>query len=138
LRYAIVRVLLTTVLGYLCALPLPRLLGIEPRWGVAGLTISAGIASWVELHLLRRTLNRRIGRTGLPAGYLVKLWGMALVAAAAGWALHRFGGNHGPISLALLVLGSYGIIYFFGTWAMGLAEARALFSRLRRPASTAN
>jgi len=35
------RVLLTTILGYLSALPLPRLLGIEPRWGVAGLTISA-------------------------------------------------------------------------------------------------
>ncbi|HEV7799209.1 MAG TPA: murein biosynthesis integral membrane protein MurJ, partial [Pyrinomonadaceae bacterium] len=42
LRYAIVRVTLTTVLGYLCALPLPRLLGIDPKWGVAGLTASAG------------------------------------------------------------------------------------------------
>jgi putative peptidoglycan lipid II flippase len=138
LRFAIVRVVLTTVLGYLCALPLPRLLGIEPRWGVAGLTISAGIASWVELHLLRRTLNRRIGPTGLPAGYLAKLWGTALVAAAAGWAIHRFGGSHGPIRFALLVLGSYGIIYLVGTWAMGLPEARALLGRLRRPPRMAN
>src|SRR5262249_60665232 len=43
LRFAITRVLLTTVLGYLAALPLPRLLGIEQRCGVAGLTIYAGI-----------------------------------------------------------------------------------------------
>ena len=83
LRFAIVRVALTSILGYFCALPLPRMLGIEPRWGVAGLTISAGIASWVEFHLLRRTLNRRIGRTGLPADFLAKLWATALVAAGS-------------------------------------------------------
>ncbi len=132
LRFAIVRVVLTTALGYICALPLPRVLGIEARWGVAGLTISAGIASWVEFHLLRRTLNRRIGRTGLPADFLAKLWATALVAAAAGWSIHHFGGHHGPILLALLVLGPYGIIYFAGTWILGLAESRALFSRFLR------
>src|SRR5439155_23702270 len=65
LRYAIVRVILTTGLGYLCALPLPKLLGVDPKWGVAGLTASAGIAGWIEFALLRRTLNRRIGHTGL-------------------------------------------------------------------------
>src|SRR2546430_13728203 len=64
LRYAVMRVLLTTILGYLFAVPLPPALGIEARWGVAGLTISAGIASWLEFVLLRRTLNRRIGHSG--------------------------------------------------------------------------
>src|SRR5260221_4358845 len=61
LRFAIVRVLLTTLLGYLAALPLPRLLGIEPRWGVAGLTISAGIGSWVGVTLLPRGRGRPMG-----------------------------------------------------------------------------
>src|SRR5438067_2659521 len=60
LRYAIVRVTLTTTLGYLFAIPLPPMLGIDPKWGVAGLTVSAGIAGWIEFALLRRTLNRRI------------------------------------------------------------------------------
>jgi putative peptidoglycan lipid II flippase len=137
LCFAIVRVVLTTALGYICALPLPRVLGIEARWGVAGLTISAGIASWVEFHLLRRALNRRIGRTGIPADFLAKLWATALVAAAAGWSIHRFGGHHGPILLALIVLGPYGIIYFAGTWILGLAESRALFSRFLRASRTA-
>ena len=137
LRFAIVRVILTTALGYLCALPLPRMLGIEPRWGVAGLTISAGIASWIEFHLLRRALNRRIGRTGLPADFLAKLWATAIVAAAVGWTIHHFGGHRGPIVLALLVLVPYGIIYFVGTYALGLAEARALFSRLLKQRSAA-
>ncbi len=57
LRFAIVRVALTTILGYLCALPLPRALGIDARWGAVGLTVSAGIASWVEFTLLRRRLE---------------------------------------------------------------------------------
>ncbi|HEY2012388.1 MAG TPA: murein biosynthesis integral membrane protein MurJ, partial [Bryobacteraceae bacterium] len=82
LRYAVVRVALTAGLGYLCAIPLPPWLGIEPRWGVAGLTASAGVAGWVEFALLRRTLNRRIGSTGLPATLVARLWGSAAVAAA--------------------------------------------------------
>src|SRR5437870_250305 len=46
LRYAIVRVTLTTVLGYVFAIPLPRWLGISSVWGAAGLTASAGLAGW--------------------------------------------------------------------------------------------
>jgi putative peptidoglycan lipid II flippase len=138
LWFAIVRVVLTTALGYLCAIPLPRHFGIDPRWGVAGLTISAGVASWVEFHLLRSTLSRRIGPTGLPAPYLAKLWGTALLAAAAGWAIRRYGGTHRPIPLALLVLLPYGVIYFAGTWLLGIAECRALFSRFLSRAGAAD
>ena len=52
---------LTIGLGYLFALPLPRQLGIDPRWGAAGLTASAGIAGWVEFACCAAPLNRRIG-----------------------------------------------------------------------------
>src|SRR6202795_3651900 len=130
LRFAVVRVLLTTLLGYLAALPLPRLLGIEPRWGVAGLTISAGISSWVEFTLLRRALNRRIGRTGLPMDYLARLWVAALLAAAAGWGVRHYFGHYSPILLAILVLGPYGIVYFGMTLALGLGEAHGIFGRV--------
>src|SRR5262249_42870691 len=46
LAYAIARVVLTTVLGYLFAIPVPRWLGIPALWGAAGLTASAGLAGW--------------------------------------------------------------------------------------------
>src|SRR5215216_5770221 len=71
LSFAIIRVLLTTVLGYICAIILPPVLGLDPKWGVAGLTASAGIAGWVEYLLLRHSLNSRIGSTGVAAMYLV-------------------------------------------------------------------
>jgi putative peptidoglycan lipid II flippase len=132
LRFAIVRVVLTTALGYLCAIPLPHALGIAPRWGVAGLTISAGIASWIEFALLRRTLNRRIGRTGLPKSYLAKLWLAALVAAGAGWGTHHFYSHPSAILTAVLVLGIYGVLYLAVALALGLAEARVLLGRIRR------
>ena len=85
LRFAVARVALTTGLGYLFAIPLPGWIGVHPRWGVAGLTASAGLAGWAEFWLLRRTLNRRIGRTGLPAPLMARLWTAAAAAAAAGW-----------------------------------------------------
>src|SRR5262249_46650631 len=47
LRFAIVRLVLTTALGYASAFPLPRLLGLPEQWGAAGLTASAGVAGWI-------------------------------------------------------------------------------------------
>jgi putative peptidoglycan lipid II flippase len=129
LRYAVVRVVLTTILGYLFAVPLPTALGIDPRWGVAGLTISAGIASWLEFVLLRRTLNRRIGHSGAPPVYLVSLWAAALLAAAVGLGIHHFLAVRSPILRAVLVLGPYGVLYFVFTSAFGLAEGREVLQR---------
>ena len=129
LRYAIVRVLLTSGLGYACAIPLPPMLGIQARWGVAGLTISAGVASWVEFTLLRRTLNRRIGKTGLPAPYMVKVWIAALVAAGAAWLIHRWFRGHSPVLAAVVVLVPFGVLYFAATLALGLSEIRTMFER---------
>jgi putative peptidoglycan lipid II flippase len=137
LRFAILRVILTTILGYLCAKPLPPLLGIEQRWGVAGLTISAGIAGWVEFVLLRRTLNLRIGDTGLPRAYLAKLWAAALLGAAAGWGV-RWGVTHvtarhiSPIVMAILVLGPYAVVYLGGAMMMGITEVSAAFALASR------
>ena len=132
LRFAIVRVILTTGLGYLCAVPLPPAIGIAARWGVAGLTISAGVASWIEFSLLRRGLNRRIGRTGIEASHLAKLWFAAIVAAAVARAIHHYDGHHGPILGAILVLVPYGVVHFGVTLAMGIGEAQAFVRRAVR------
>jgi putative peptidoglycan lipid II flippase len=131
LRYAIVRVALTTVLGYLFAFPLPRWLGIAPAWGTAGLTASAGIAGWLEMLLLRSTLNARIGRTGLPAAYITTLWSAALAGAAVGWAVKLTFFPPSPILDAVLVLIPYGAVYFAVTRAMGVPEAASIMGRLR-------
>ena len=61
LRFALVRVALTTLLGYLFSIPVPRAMGIDPKWGVVGLTATAGVAAWIEFLLLRRGMSRRIG-----------------------------------------------------------------------------
>jgi putative peptidoglycan lipid II flippase len=132
LRYAIVRVTLTTVLGYLCAIKLPPMIGLDLKWGVAGLTASAGVAGWVEFALLRRTLNRRIGRTGLPFSYVVQLWAAAAAGAAAAWGCKLISPTHRPIPLAVIVLGAYGVVYFGVTSAFGLPEARVLIGRVLR------
>jgi putative peptidoglycan lipid II flippase len=111
LRYAIVRVALTTVLGYLFALPLPRALDIAPSWGAAGLTASAGIAGWVEMLMLRHTLNRRIGPTGLPFRFVAQLWMAATAGAAVAWAVKVAVPLPDPILTGIVVLGCYGGVY---------------------------
>ena len=132
LLFAVLRVTLTTVLGYLFSIPLPRALGIDPRLGVAGLTISSGIAGWVEFVLLRRSLNRRIGRTGLALSYAAKLWLGAVAGAAVGWGLKLLVLDWHPIPLAVVVLGGYGTCYFAVTFLFGIAQSREIIHRLLR------
>jgi len=134
LRFAIIRVLLTTLFGYLAALPLPRLLGIEQRWGVAGLTISAGIASWVEFTLLQTGLRRRIGPVGVQLSFLAQVWVAALLAAGAARAVLFALGHHAPIPLAVVVLSVYGVLFFGLAMLLKLPEARSMLGMLRRRA----
>jgi putative peptidoglycan lipid II flippase len=129
LRFAIVRVALTVVLGYLCAIPLPPWLGLNPKWGVAGLTASAGIAGWIEFALLRRSLNRRIGPTGLPLSFSAKLWISAAAGAAVGWGLKLLLRDVHPVPMAIVVLGAYGTVYFGITFAVGLPESRRVIEK---------
>ncbi len=132
LLYAIIHVALTTVLGYVCAILLPPAIGVEAKWGVVGLTASASVAAWVEFVLLRRSLNRRIGRTGLSVAYLTKLWLSAFVGAGVGWAFKLLLGPLHPLPLAALVLGSYGVTYFSVTFALRIPEAQSVIGKIAR------
>jgi putative peptidoglycan lipid II flippase len=132
LRFAIIRVVLTTGLGYLCAIPLPPLLGLDPKWGAAGLTASAGVAGWIEFVLLRRKLNQRIGRTGLPFGFISRLWFAAFGGALVGWGIKLAIGERHPVIVAVLVLIPYGLTYFGLTSLFKLPEADAVVGRAFR------
>jgi putative peptidoglycan lipid II flippase len=132
LRYAIVRVVLTSGLGYLCAIWVPRWIGIDQHWGAAGLTASAGFAGWVEFALLRRTLNARIGNTGVPFSMTVRLWTSAAIGATAGWFLKPVVAARGHFISAIVVLGAYGMIYFAATYALGVEECAGTIRRIVR------
>ena len=132
LRFAVVRVILTVLLGLICAFQLPPLLGLEPRWGTAGLTASAGVAGWIEFLLLRRGINRRIGATGIPPATLVRLWSSAVMAAAIGWGAKLMVGTAHPLITAAAVLVPYGLIYLSMTLVLGVPESRGVLRRMRR------
>jgi putative peptidoglycan lipid II flippase len=134
LRFALIRVGLTLVLGYICAIQVPPAIGVAQRWGVAGLTASAGVAAWVEFSLLRLTLNRRIGWTGVQRRYLARLWAIALAAAAVALAV-KYAFHGGPRLKALAVIPAYGGVYLGLAYWMGVPELQRLagyaFARLR-------
>jgi putative peptidoglycan lipid II flippase len=132
LRFAVLRVGLTLGLGYVGARYAPAWLGVAPRWGTVGLTATAGVAGWVEFMLLRGALNRRIGRTGIPASALARLWGAAGLAAVVGWVVKRVGAGLPPVPLAGLVIGAFGATYLAVTAALGEGESATLLARVRR------
>jgi putative peptidoglycan lipid II flippase len=123
-RFAATRVAVGIVLGVTGALLLPRLLGINSRWGAAGLTLAASLAGWVELALLRRALEQRIGPIRLEGVYAARCWTAALVAGAAGTGVQAILPLRHPIAVAAIVVGVYGLAYFGVAAALGVDRAR--------------
>jgi putative peptidoglycan lipid II flippase len=134
LRFAIVRVVLTTILGYLFALPIPAYFHLDPSWGTAGLTASAGLSGWVEFLLLKKSLGTKIGKTFLGLKYQMQLWTVALLGAMIAFFLkiNYFQANDHFIIRAVIVLGIYGVTYLAGTIALGVPESQSFIRRFRK------
>ena len=126
LKFAVLRVALTLGLGYICALPLPRLLGIDQRWGTAGLTLSAGIAGWLEFLLLRRALHRRVGAVPAAGKRIALLSAVAILSAVIGYGLKLLLPFHAALIIGPCVLIPYAVIYLTVTRWMGIASMGAI------------
>ncbi len=151
LRFAVIRVATTGVLGALAAFPLRAPLaalahgaGIEvpgaeqgaATIGALGLTASAGVAGWLELLLLRAALERRLdGRVRAARRHTAKVVLAAAVAAGAATLVRplaaRLSGT--PALEALAVVGTFGVSYFALAFALRIPEASRLFTRGLRP-----
>jgi putative peptidoglycan lipid II flippase len=110
---------------------LPGALHVDARYGVAGLTASAGFAGWIEFLLLRSAAAKRIGASERLAGHFAKLWTAAAVAGGVGYGVKLIVGVAHPVLTAGVVLGFYGLTYLALTMVLGIPDARSSLSRLR-------
>lgn len=137
LKFAVLRVSLTLAGGYFCALPLPRMLHIDHHWGTPGLTLSAGIAGWVEFALLRHSLQNRIGKVTSALQRNLKLWIVAVLAGMIGFGLKRLVPFQvHPFLSGACILAAYGGIYLGAAQMLGIAPANVLarvFGRRGKP-----
>jgi len=153
LLFASIRVLLAAGLAYLAVRHLAAWLGGPALLGCAGITAASGVAAWVEFLLLRRALGGRIGRTGVGAGRLFRLWTAAAAAGALALGakvllVDRFGAEASvaaswggwvlpapafdPVLTALLLIPLYGLVYLGLTSLLGVSEVSGVLGRLRR------
>ncbi|HUL82735.1 MAG TPA: murein biosynthesis integral membrane protein MurJ [Gammaproteobacteria bacterium] len=100
--------------------------------GPVGLALGAAIGSWLEWTLLHASLAKRIGPCGTGAARLVRMFGAALGAAAAGYGTHVASARLHPLVVALLVTAVFALVYFAAARALGLSEARAFVAALGR------
>ena len=94
------------------------------------MTTAASVGGWVELLLLRRSLNRRIGRTGLPFPLAARLWAAAFIAAAVGWGVKVTWIEAHPLFRAVMILVPFGCVYLGLTIVFGVEEARRAVARI--------
>jgi len=130
-RFAFIRIGLVIALGFAMALGAPRLLGIDRSWGTAGLTLSAGLAGWVEFTLLRRALKRRIADFHVPVSFMARCWAVAIAAAALATTLRWVLPEYQRVLRDLTILVVFGLLYVGGAVAAGAITVTELRRRLR-------
>jgi putative peptidoglycan lipid II flippase len=129
LHAAIVRVAITGSAGYAFALPLRHAFGYAPEWGAFGLTASAGFAAWIEFLLLRRWLDKRIGRVAIPGKLGLGALAAALVAGAAGFGASQISSRISISSIAAIV--AFGVVYLGIMLVAKVPEARDFARKAR-------
>ena len=131
-RFAVIRVVLVGLLGYVMAIWVPPLIGVPLSWGTAGLTISAGLAGWVEFALLRQALRRRLGDVTMRARRVAHAWaiatGAAILASGLRWVLPL----NQPAIRGVVILGVFGTLYLASAQAAGLLDGTSLLRRVLR------
>ncbi|MEX2584324.1 MAG: murein biosynthesis integral membrane protein MurJ [Gemmatimonadota bacterium] len=143
-RFAITRVVLAALLGFILMVQFEPVdqLGIpagifggitvgDSRLGAVGLAAGSGIAAWVEWNLLRRRLKAQIGPVGARLSQIGRMFVAAIAGAAVGWGVRLLLGDISPIIQAVLVLSTFGVVYFLTAAGIGLSEARAVLRRVR-------
>jgi putative peptidoglycan lipid II flippase len=148
-RYAIVRVVLSAVIGIAMMIQFETInvdrLGLHipggifsdvriggRQLGVVGLALGTGVGAWVEWALLKRALRNRIGGVGAGTGPLMRMFGAALAGAGAAWVMRLLLPEGIHIFLrGVLILGVFGVVYFAVAGALGLSQAGALLRRIK-------
>jgi len=156
-RVAVIRVLSAALLGLILMIqfePIPaqtigsRFLSVPANavdWGIFtgwtidgqhlgpfGLALGSGLAAWIEWDLLRRALRERIGAVGARMGVVGRMFGAALLAAAAGWGARALAGGLDPLAAGLVIFPVFGVTYLGAAMALGLPEAHRLVAVISR------
>lgn len=131
-RFALTRVLFSSAVGATAALALPGLLGIDRRYGVAGITIASGLAGWLEYSLLRRALTRRIGAIAVPRDITLRCWGAAILSATFAWSYRLAFARRPGLMDAVAMIAIYALAYLLIATLLRIPEARHFTGRIRR------
>lgn len=130
-KFAAVRVALAAALGGTLMLLGRDVLVAGNPLSPAGLALGSGIAAWVEWFLLRRELDRRIGRTLPPLRALAKMTAAALAASAVAWGVQQPLPPVPPLARAAIVVPLYAAVYLAVAAAMRVPEVALARDRIR-------
>ncbi len=86
--------------------------GSEPlKFGVVGLGLASTVAAWVELRYLSARLRRRVAGLTLPWRPILRMAGVALIAAGSGLALWRILPDWPVLLQAVATVGLFATVY---------------------------
>lgn len=134
LKFAIVRIILSTIFGYVLAfIVFPKLTDNRTLY-VCGLTLSSSLCGWVEYYLLKRKLSKIIGDLEQSRLNQFKLWLSALTASGIAFLISHqitFLLSLHSIVKAMIVFSFFGFFYFALTYILKVEESYVAINKIK-------
>jgi putative peptidoglycan lipid II flippase len=134
-RFALLRVGIGAPMCYAFARIVPGFFHIDPQWGSAGITLASGFAGWIEYLCLKKSFEKRTGKTGISSSVLKRLFPAAVISAAFAFGCKYVFSKYAPVHPVLsgaFILSLFGLSYFALTYIMNIHESRAIARRVFR------
>lgn len=136
LRYALIRVLISTVFGYLMVTKMHEWIGFDHKWSAIALVGASGISGWIEFVLIEKALSKKIGRFYLDFGNIKLIIVSALLSGAIASLTRFFISSNYPLLRGAFGLGIFSMSYGLVSLYFKIPQAIRIWNRIYKKISS--
>ena len=123
-RFAVIRILVGTILGYILA--------IQFKYEALGLALAGGVSGILEFYLLKRSLTKKIGPIDFQIKILFKIFVAALAASLIAYMSQTMlEAIVQPWLKGICILTIFGMFYLYFTFYMKIELSRQIVQKIQ-------
>ena len=123
-RFAVIRIFVGTIIGYILA--------IQLEYDALGLALAGGVSGIIEFYLLKRKLTQKMGPIDFQIKKIIKILAASLAAGAIAFmSQSMFSSIEQPWLKGACVLTLFGVFYLYLTFYMNIEQSQQIVRQIK-------